>query len=348
MSLLEEADWDDYCFSCYKGPLTKDQVHQYAGYYGICFCSENCRDEYYKRNGRKEFGDLFKRMYNDGYTPERIAKVTGAPLEAVKDILGVGDYLFYSKDECEMKDFFHAVKGATVKPPDAIAWAIHYSLHGYFNCSYLQFYCEEMQREEASKCFQKAFDAVRKETLRSCGRDEECDRSATTRTGWCLTTLTEDGFIATFGMLQNLDDVQWVHMSLNSGGQDPVEEAASAVLYSFPSICYQGVENYIYQNTRGGEMWYKEYSSGAEVPPVNEILGKELSSALKTEEFWQTMKENMQWSPEKDFAEVLDFFRVYVPYIQDDTLERLLNLAEDIDPAIRTTLEQELQESPIA
>lgn len=235
-----------------------------------------------------------------------------------------------------------------MKIPESIAWAIHDAGLDYFNCSYLQFYCEKEQREEASKCFLEAFDSVRTKAFHVCGKDEFCDMDQTIRTGWCTTTLTDDGFIATFGVLQDLNEVQWVHMSLNTGGTDPVETAIRAVLQRFPSICFQGVENYIYQDNWGGEDRYKEYSHGADVPSVNEILGKELSSALKERSFWDALKEQLKWSDEEDFIKVLNFFFAYSAYIQKDTLERLLMIAETEDPAIRAALEQELQENPIA
>ena len=60
-----------------------------------------------------------------------------------------------------------------MRAPESIAWAIHDTSQGYFNCSYLRFYCEEAQREEAAKCFQEAFNSVRKEVFDSYRKEEE-------------------------------------------------------------------------------------------------------------------------------------------------------------------------------
>ena len=78
----------------------------------------------------------------------------------------------------------------------------------------------------------------------------------------------------------------------------------------------------------------------AEIPPVNERLGKELSDALTSDDFWFELEERLY--DEEDFSEVMAFFRVYADYIQEDTIENLLRLAEENDPSIREALESEV------
>lgn len=231
-----------------------------------------------------------------------------------------------------------------MKAPESISWAIHDTHVGdrYFNCSYLQFYCGETQREEAARCFQDAFDSVRREVALSYRDEGETDDvdEAVSRYGWCSTSLNSDGFIATFGVLYDIDGVGWMHIGLRLGGVDPVSKAIAAVTQSFPSIRYQGVEHYIYQNRWGGEVRYEDYSKGAEVPLINELLGEQLYFALGDEDaFWSEQEESLY--DEKDFAEVLEFFQIYAAYIREDTVEKLLNLAKKRDPVIREALEGE-------
>ena len=145
-----------------------------------------------------------------------------------------------------------------------------------------------------------------------------------------------------FSIMREIEGFGWERIGLGLLVGDPVSNAITSVTERFPSISYQGVEHFIDQNRWGGEVWYKEYSRDAEVALVNEILGEELSSALEIfdgEVFWDELRNRL--FEEKDFVDVLEFFQIYAAYIREDTVEKLLKLAEEKDPAIREALEGE-------
>lgn len=192
-----------------------------------------------------------------------------------------------------------------------------------FDCSHISFFCNEAERSEAAACFRNAF----------LQPDEDG------HVGKCRTEMTDNGFVAYCDDTYFDDEANDLGIIPYVDG-DPRGRAIQAVKNKCPGIRYRGLDCGCQSDRWGGDIVWDEYGEGMPAPLTYDSVGKALSDALSEGDFfWNCLSYSLE--DEDEFSEVMACFQVYAKYIKDDTVERLLKLAEEKSPAIREALEGE-------
>ena len=220
---------------------------------------------------------------------------------------------------------------------DSILWAI-----GPDGASGLDIYCEAEKREEIAKFFEETFekywseaeDAVEEEYGDCNEKEEECGSPACVK-------VSETGVRVLFGPIYLSyhygDDIE------SDGFADKaLVKALKKLLKEYPDVTYEGYIGFRWSDTSCGDVTQYELSSKeriyGETDKVYDFVGSAIALGLQDDEFWDELSDQLEDAD--DFKQVMKCFHAYAKWIPDDTMEKLLDLAEEIDEDIRPELEE--------
>ena len=230
-----------------------------------------------------------------------------------------------------------------MKVPNSVVLAIKCGDDGDCGSS-ADFFCEESVREEAANCLVKTFfeEYAREADILEDDMEEwistalQSEEPEFGEMPDCWVSLTENGFTARFNVVEEdmgAGPIVWDHL---------LEKAIQKLVEKYPEIHYSGMVCYFNQD--GAEeledaVVQYTFNKGMDIPEICAGVGEKLSDSLDDEEFWEILAKWLR--DESEFADVLAFFQGYAEYIKEDSVERLLTLAEEKSPAIRKALEGE-------
>lgn len=223
---------------------------------------------------------------------------------------------------------------------DSILWAM-----GPDGASGINIFCEESVREEVAEFFEDTFNAFW----------EEAEDAVAAAYGNC----TEKGCpspmavsVSDEGVLASLEPL---YLSFNFGDQivsddtaeDALQNALKKLTEEYPDVSYEGYIGFQWTDIHSGDVTQYEFSSDSdsfdETDRVYGFVGNALCTAMETEEeeFWDTLEGELESAEIEDFEQVANCFRAYAEWLPEDTMDRLLDVADEINEEIRPVLEED-------
>lgn len=125
-------------------------------------------------------------------------------------------------------------------------------------------------------------------------------------------------------------------------GDDALENTIDALKKQFPDIRYEGYIGYFISDAKYGEPYQYELSSEKtiETGKSYDFLGRALSKAIEDDDFWEGLSEQLSFGELDDFKGMIDCFKAYDEYLQEDTYYRLLDIADEVNEDFRDSLEE--------
>ncbi len=131
-------------------------------------------------------------------------------------------------------------------------------------------------------------------------------------------------------------------------GDDALQSAIKIVQKQYPHIRYEGYIGYLITDSTCQEPYQYEIASDNKIEEekIYDFLGRALSEATKSDEFWDELLEQLNICDIDDLKAVYDSFKAYSDYLCDEDFERLLDIVEEIDEEFRDLLVEYMAENP--
>lgn len=125
-------------------------------------------------------------------------------------------------------------------------------------------------------------------------------------------------------------------------GDDALQAAIDSVKKKNQNIRYEGYIGYLISDAMSGEPYQYELSSEKTIEggKTYNFLGRALAKAFTDEDFWEELSSQLSFCEQEDFEEIIDCFKAYSEFLQDDTYEKLLDIADEVDEDLRDSLEK--------
>ncbi len=209
-------------------------------------------------------------------------------------------------------------------------------------------HCDEAKREEISKFFDETFtrdwsdaeDAVEKEYGDCMEKDEGYGSIATV-------SIDDDGVLVLLGPLY-LSYSNGDYIESEGFAYKALKKSLKRLINTYPEITYEGYIGYTWSDQHGGEAEQWEMSSEndslQETKKVYPFIGKRLSVAMESENFWENMADNLDCyeADESDFKKILKIFVAYEEWLPKDCFDSLFDVADGLDDEMRPELEEYL------
>ncbi len=207
--------------------------------------------------------------------------------------------------------------------------------------------CEESKREEIAKFFEENFekdwsdamDAVEEEYGDCMEKEDECGSIATV-------SITEDGVLVLLGPLYlSYDNGDYIESE--GFAYKALKKSLKRLINNFPDVSYEGYIGYTWSDQHGGEAEQWEISSDSDSPQetdkVYPFIGELLSEAVKSDDFWDNMIDNLDGNEVEDLKKIIKIFYAYKEWLPDDCFESLFDLSEEVElDDVRSALEEYL------
>lgn len=170
-------------------------------------------------------------------------------------------------------------------------------------------------------------------------KEEGCGSIATV-------SVVEDGVKVILGPLYlSYQDGDYIESS--GYATKALEKSLKRLLKKYPDVSYEGYIAYRWSDVHCGEAEQWEISSNNKLDnnanKIYPILGEMLGFSMSDTEFWGQMLENLEDGDVDDFKHVLSNLYTYKKWIPEDSIEQLMDIADEVDEDIRSELEDALE-----
>ena len=226
---------------------------------------------------------------------------------------------------------------------DSILWAMDAE-----GASGLIIRCDESRKEEVADFFEKTFtkqwekamDAVEEEYGDCFEKDEECGIPIEVNVAADCIRVTFEPIYLSFNYGDSVD-LEYASIAL--------EKTLKKFRKKYPDASYEGYIGFRWSDTKSGDT--VQYEMISEDPHCDrtdrtyDFVGMAISASMVTEgdDFWEEMQEQLWDADEDDFKEILCNFHTFKEYLPDDAVDRLLDIADEIDEEIRPVLEEMIE-----
>lgn len=224
---------------------------------------------------------------------------------------------------------------------ESIIWSVEEE-----TLSGINIFCDSSKRKEVATFFEENFnkywdeakDAVEKEYGSCLEKDEDCSTIATVSEADYGVKVVLEPLYLSYQDGDYIESEGYAYKALN--------KSLAKLLNTYPDISYEGCIAYTWSVLNGGEAeWWRISSKESNLSEdrVFDFVGETLARELQDEEYWEKMAENLEEGELDDFKQIISNFYDYKKWISDDAIEKLMDIADEVDEEIRPELEETIE-----
>ena len=222
--------------------------------------------------------------------------------------------------------------------PECLLWAL-----GDDGCTAVKVYCEKELRERIAARFTEAFNEEY-EKLMDLIEEEEgaCYEKEEGINPFNGAQVTDYGIFLPFDALAIYLGEYGDLLSWHNAGE-ALEEALKTIKQEYPSISYEGYVAYCWSDVHSGEVCQWEISSEKKKDKndvIYDFVGEALGEALKDEEVWDSLHDELELAEEDDFKRILKFFHIYSEWVPSDAIDKVIEISEESDEDVTESLQE--------
>ena len=225
--------------------------------------------------------------------------------------------------------------------------SIFWSLDDCDSISGLKIFCDDSQKEEIKNFFKDTFmeewNILLDQVEQKNGNCLEKDKKINPILG--ISNFNK-GILITFNSFlisYKNGDI----FSANISGDTALKNTLEKLEKKYSNISYEGYIGYRYSTSNGGNIVQYTISSNKKKDndKVYDFIGEILSTYTDDEDFWDNFKDELyDYEDEEDFIEILDHLLAYKKWVGQETIDKFLDIVEEIDEDIRESLEDKLND----